>query len=89
MHEMSIAGSILEAVRTEARRFPAGHVQKVAIRIGGRAGVDPEAVRFCFDVLVQDSELEPLTLVIDFREQGEDLDLAYLEVEDGAAAART
>jgi hydrogenase nickel incorporation protein HypA/HybF len=121
MHEMGIANSVLDSVRIEALRFPGRHVCKVGVRIGELAGVDPEAMRFCFEALVRDTDLEPLELEIDFRPrrhqcqlcgnffaariddfacpkcgetesrfvEGDELELVYLEVEDGACAART
>lgn len=64
MHEMSIAGSMLEAVRVEAERHNA-HVLAVGIKIGELAGVDSESLRFCFDALVQDTDLAPLCLQIE------------------------
>jgi len=120
MHEMGIANSVLDAVRSEARRFPGGHVCKVGVRIGELAGVDPDAMSFCFDALVRGTELEPLALEVEYcprRHQcrscrcsfeaaleglacpdcgsvdsrfagGDELELAYLEVEDGALADR-
>ena len=66
MHEMGIANSILEAVRTEALRFPGGHICKVGVRIGELAGVDPDSMSFCFEALVRETELEPLTLEIEY-----------------------
>ena len=121
MHEMGIANSILDSVRTEAGRFPGRHICKVGVRIGELAGVDPEAMRFCFEALVRGSDLEPLELEIDYRVRqlecqscgrsfaatieevacpqcggaasrliaGDELELAYLEVEDGACATGT
>jgi hydrogenase nickel incorporation protein HypA/HybF len=121
MHEMGIANSVLESVRIEARRFPGRHICKVGLRIGELAGVDPEAVRFCFEALVRDTDLEPLALDVDYRSRrhecqtcgrsfvaaledlscphcggldsrfvgGDELELAYLEVEDGACGAGT
>jgi hydrogenase nickel incorporation protein HypA/HybF len=121
MHEMGIANSILEAVRTEARRFPSSHICKVGVRIGELAGVDPDSMSFCFDAMVRETELEPLTLEIEYcsrRHQcracqnifvaplegapcpscggmdsifvaGDELELSYLEVEDGTCPAGT
>jgi hydrogenase nickel incorporation protein HypA/HybF len=120
MHEMGIASSVLDAVRAETCRFPNGHVYKVGLRIGALAGVDPDAVSFCFEALVGGSGLEPLVLEIEYRPRqhvctacgrsfaaanedsacpacgsanaifsgGDELEIAYLEVEDGAAADR-
>lgn len=119
MHEMGIANSVLDAVRAEARRFPNGHICKVGVRIGELAGVDPDAMSFCFDALVRGTDLEPLTLEIEYCPRrylclgcgnsyvaarddgacpdcgsadsrflgGDELEFAYMEVEDGARAA--
>src|ERR1035441_1074541 len=57
MHEMSIAGSMLEAVRAESARHNA-HVLAVGVKIGELSGLDAESLRFCFDALVQDTETE-------------------------------
>jgi len=121
MHEMGIANSVLDAVREETRRFPHGHIYKVGVRIGELAGVDPDAMSFCFEALVRGTELEPLALEIEYCQRryecatcrhsyaaaredlacpacgmleskfigGDELDIAYLEVEDGARAAGT
>ena len=121
MHEMGIANSVLESVRTEAQRFPGRHICKVGVRIGELAGVNPEAMRFCFEALVRDTDLEPLALDVDYRPrrhecqtcgqsfvprledltcphcggadsrfiEGDELELAYLEVEDGTCTAGT
>jgi len=120
MHEMGIANSVLDAIRAESRRFPSGHICKVAVRIGELAGVDPDAINFAFEALVRGSDLEPLVLEIEYcprrhlcrgcgnsytppqddwacpacgREDsqflgGDELELAYMEVEDGARGAR-
>jgi hydrogenase nickel incorporation protein HypA/HybF len=121
MHEMGIANSVLDAIRSESRRFPDGHIHKVGVRIGELAGVDPDAMSFCFEALVRGTELEPLALEIEYcprRYQcrscryssavagedsacprcgmtdlqflgGDELLIAYLEVEDGARVAGT
>ena len=64
MHEMSIASSMLEAVQAESARLGA-HVFAVGVKIGELSGVDSESLRFCFDALVQDTDLAPLSLVIE------------------------
>ena len=66
MHEMSIAASVLDAVRTEARRRGGARVTKVGLKIGELAGIDPEALRFCFEALTQDSDLAPLAFDLQF-----------------------
>jgi len=65
MHELSIASSILEAVRKERERLKGARVTKVGLRIGELAGVDPDALSFGFEVLVKDTDFEPLPLAIE------------------------
>ena len=65
MHEIGIASSILDAVRTEAARHPGAKPRKVAVRIGELAAVDADALHFAFGVLTRDTELESLELEIE------------------------
>jgi len=65
MHELGIAQSVLEAVSAEAARHPGSRPVKVAMRIGELAAVDPEALRFAFEALTLDTELEGLELEIE------------------------
>ena len=67
MHELSIANSVLEAVRAEVQRRPGARLLKVGLRVGELAGVDPEALSFGFQALVKGTEFEPATLEIDSR----------------------
>lgn len=64
---MGIANSVLEAVKAEAELRPGMRVAKVGVRVGELSGVEPEALRFCFDALVKDTALEPVLLEIEFR----------------------
>ncbi len=65
MHELGIACSILETVREEAEKRPESRLLKVGVRIGEISGVEPDALAFSFDALVEGSELAPLELVIE------------------------
>jgi len=65
MHEMGIANSILEAVATEVRRHPGSRASKVGVRIGELAAIDADSLRFCFDALSRDTDLEGLQLQIE------------------------
>jgi len=69
MHEMGIANSILEAVRAEARRYPCSRPTKVGVRVGELAAIDPESLRFCFDALILETDLEGLVLEIEWSER--------------------
>jgi len=114
MHELGIAASILESVQTEARRHPEGRITKVGVKIGELSGVDRDALQFGFEVLVKDTEWEPVVLDLEYipRVQrcskcahefrmtefdpqcpqcgefltdcigGEELDIAYMEVDE-------
>ena len=114
MHEQGIANSVLEAVRTEMGLHPGTYPCKVGVRIGEMAAVDPESLRFCFEAIVRETDLESLELGIEFCPRrhrcllcgnefvvhdydshcprcatlettcisGDELELAYLEVEE-------
>ena len=114
MHEMGIANSVLEAVRTEMSLHPGTYPCKVGVRIGEMAAIDAEALRFCFEAMIQETDLALLELAIEVcprrhrcqvceREfivrdydsscpqcsslattciSGDQLELAYLEVEE-------
>jgi hydrogenase nickel incorporation protein HypA/HybF len=119
MHEMGIANSVLQAVRTEMGLHPGTYPCKVGVRIGEMAAVDPEALRFCFEAIILGTDLESLALGIEVclrrhrcqlcgREfivrdydsrcpqcaslettciSGDELELAYLEVEEYGPSA--
>jgi len=67
MHEMGIANSVIETVRAEAARHPGCRVRKVGLRIGELAAVDSESLRFCFEALTRETDLESLELEIETR----------------------
>lgn len=55
MHEMSLAEGILQLVEEAAQREGFGRVMAVWLEIGELAGVEVEAMKFCFDVVVKGS----------------------------------
>ncbi|MGA7079862.1 MAG: hydrogenase maturation nickel metallochaperone HypA [Terriglobales bacterium] len=65
MHEMGIALSVLEAVRTEMSLHPGKYPCKVGVRVGEMAAIDPEALRFCFEAMIQKTDLALLELAIE------------------------
>jgi hydrogenase nickel incorporation protein HypA/HybF len=81
MHELSIANSVIDAVRKEMARQPRARLTKVGLRIGEFAGIDDSSLRFCFEVLVRDTEFRAASLHIE-RGPRDELDLSYLEVEE-------
>jgi hydrogenase nickel incorporation protein HypA/HybF len=65
MHELGIANSVIEAVRTESARYPNRVPSKVGVKIGELTAIDAEALRFCFEVLIRDTGLASLQLEIE------------------------
>ncbi len=66
MHELSLAESLIEIIEDEAQRGGFTRVRKVWLEIGALAGVEPEALRFGFEVVAhstcaEGAELEMLT----------------------------
>ena len=62
MHEMAIAEGILDIAREHAVRENSARITKIGLLIGEMAGVEEDALRFCFSSLVngtlaQDAEL--------------------------------
>ena len=81
MHELGIASSVIEAVQKEMARRPGARLTKIGLRIGEFSGIDDSSLRFCFDVLIRDTELRAASLDIEHGSRDE-LDLSYLEVEE-------
>ncbi len=119
---MGIANSVLDAVRAEIRLHPGTLPCKVGLRIGELTAIDQESLRFCFEAITRETDLENLQLEIQLcprrhhcfgcgREfdvhdydfecphcksvqskciSGDELELAYLEVEEyGSSTAGT
>ena len=65
MHEMSLAESIVEIVENNARNSGASRVTAVRLEIGQLAGVEIEALRFCFDAVTRGTVAADAVLEID------------------------
>ena len=62
MHEMALTQSVVDAVCEHA----AGrHVQSVKVEIGALCAVVPDAMQFCYELIVSGTPLEGSTLVIE------------------------
>ncbi|WP_141104321.1 hydrogenase maturation nickel metallochaperone HypA, partial [Noviherbaspirillum denitrificans] len=64
MHEMSLAESVLQVIEDSARANNFTRVKTVWLEIGALAGVEVEAMRFCFDAVVKDSVADGARLEI-------------------------
>ena len=65
MHELSIATALLDGIRRELASRPDAQLRKVGVRVGELSAVDPDALRFAFEVLTRDSELPDVQLEIE------------------------
>jgi hydrogenase nickel incorporation protein HypA/HybF len=65
MHELSIALSVLDIVRTAAADAGLSRVDTVRLRIGRASGVQPDALRFAFDCSKAGTPAETAALEID------------------------
>lgn len=64
MHEMSLAEGVLQLIEDAARREKFSKVTVVWLEIGQLAGVEAEAMRFCFDAVTRGSVAEGAQLEI-------------------------
>src|SRR5512147_542461 len=55
MHEMSLAEGVLQIIEDAAQAQQFGRVTTVWLEIGQLAGVEVEAMRFCFDAVTRDT----------------------------------
>lgn len=65
MHEMSLAESIVQIVEDTARQHGGTRVTSVRLEVGRLAGVEIEALRFCFEAASRDSVAAGAALEID------------------------
>jgi len=65
MHELSIALSVLDIVRTAAVESGLASVTVVRLRVGRASGVQPESLRFAFDCSKAGTPAEQATLEIE------------------------
>lgn len=52
MHELAIAGSIVEAVEARAVEYDAARVKSVRLKIGEASGIVADSLTFSFELLV-------------------------------------
>jgi hydrogenase nickel incorporation protein HypA/HybF len=62
MHELSIAESILDAVRRELATRPGATPVRVGLRVGELAAIDVDSLSFCFDAILRGTAWEGLQL---------------------------
>jgi hydrogenase nickel incorporation protein HypA/HybF len=64
MHEMSLAEGVLQIIEDSAKEQSFSRVKTVFLEIGQLAGVEVEAMKFCFEAVVRDSIAQDAKLEI-------------------------
>lgn len=64
MHELSLCESVLQVLEQQAKVENYQTVTAVYLEIGALSGVEPDAMRFCFDSVVKGSLAEKAQLEI-------------------------
>lgn len=64
MHEMSLCEGVLQILESESAKQNFKIVKKVALEIGPLSGVEVEALKFSFDVVMKGSLAENSELII-------------------------
>ncbi|WP_420476325.1 hydrogenase maturation nickel metallochaperone HypA [Noviherbaspirillum sp. ST9] len=64
MHELSLAESVIQIIEDAAVAQQFTKVRAVWIEVGSLAGVEPDAMRFCFDAVTRDTLAEGARLEI-------------------------
>ncbi len=66
MHEMGIAQQIIDiAAASIPAEMPGARVERVNLKIGKLSAVVPESLRFCFEIVAQDTPLAGAELAIE------------------------
>ncbi|MCS5700465.1 hydrogenase maturation nickel metallochaperone HypA [Cyanobium sp. FGCU-52] len=65
MHELSLMEAVRDQALEQAGRHGAGRIVAIRLRIGSLAGVEPEALRFAFTVVMEGTIAEEARLVIE------------------------
>lgn len=65
MHEMTLMESVRGIVLEARRHQPFERVKRIVLEIGELSGVQEEAMRFCFDVVMEGSPAAGATLEIE------------------------
>lgn len=64
MHELSLAESAIQIIEDAALAQQFTSVRVVWLEVGSLAGVEPEALRFCFDAVARDTVAQDARLEI-------------------------
>jgi hydrogenase nickel incorporation protein HypA/HybF len=76
MHELSVAQAVVDEI---VAKLGDTVVTRVRLAVGRRSGVVVDSVRFCFDLVTEDTSLAGAELVVD-EPPGHDLRIVSVEV---------
>jgi hydrogenase nickel incorporation protein HypA/HybF len=65
MHELALAESIVNIVKSEMKKYPGSKALKVAIKLGALHEIVPDALQFGFDTMTIDTSLAGARLEIE------------------------
>ncbi len=65
MHEVSIMAQTLELALDHAQKQSARQIHRIKLKVGELSGVVPEALKFAFDVVIQDTIAQNAILEIE------------------------
>lgn len=82
MHELSVAQAVVDEI---VAKLGAQVVTTVRLAVGKQSGVVVDSVRFCFDLVTEDTSLAGAELVVD-EPPGRDLRIVSVEVIKACAA---
>jgi len=65
MHELALSQSIVDLVVECARREGVHAITRIVVEVGIAAGVEPDALQFCFDLVAADTLAQGAELTIE------------------------
>src|SRR6516162_2296763 len=65
MHEVSLLQDAIEIAEEQAQAKGARRIDKITLRVGRLAGVDPEALAFAFEVVARGTLAEGAKLIVE------------------------
>jgi Zn finger protein HypA/HybF involved in hydrogenase expression len=81
MHEMSIAMEVCRIAEQQVGLAAMSRVREIGLVVGHRSGVEPDSLRFCLDVLLDQPPFRGARTALELT-PGDDLRVAYLDLDD-------
>lgn len=81
MHEMSIAMEVCRIAEDQVGLAALGRVREIGLVVGHHSGVEPDSLRFCLEVLLDQAPFRGARAELELT-PGEDLRVSYLDLDD-------